>query len=97
VSPRENHRGELPERSASKRIDWTSEFCNNGGMENVLASETYLSTHEVAEALGLTDGRICQMIRAGQIRAQRLGKHSWAIPNSEIQRLLDARKQGDKG
>ena len=55
----------------------------------MLLPETYMSTQEAAAELGLTDGRIRQMLCSDppEIRAQKLGKHAWAIPRSEVERL----------
>ena len=56
-------------------------------MSDVLQAQKYLSTEEAAEALGLTDGRIRQMLRAEELIGEKLGRRSWAIPSSEIDRL----------
>lgn len=56
-------------------------------MSNVLQAQKYLSTEETADALGLTDGRIRQMLRSGELIGEKLGRRSWAIPSSEIDRL----------
>lgn len=56
-------------------------------MFNALQSQTYLSTEEAADLLGLTDGRIRQMLRAEEIVGEKIGRRSWAIPSSEIDRV----------
>ena len=56
-------------------------------MTNVLQAQNYLSTEEAAVSLGLTDGRIRQMLRSGELVGDKLGRRSWAIPSSEIDRL----------
>lgn len=53
----------------------------------MLQAQKYLSTEEAAVALGLTDGRIRQMLRAGELIGEKLGRRSWAIPSSEIDRF----------
>lgn len=53
----------------------------------MLQAQKYLSTEEAGEALGLTDGRIRQMLRAQELIGEKLGRRSWAIPSSEIDRL----------
>ena len=57
----------------------------------MLQAQTYLSTEETAKALGLTDGRIRQMLRAHELIGKKLGRRSWAIPSSEIDRLKQQR------
>ena len=56
-------------------------------MFNALQSQTYLSTEEAADLLGLTDVRIRQMLRAEEIGGEKIGRRSWAIPSSEIDRV----------
>lgn len=46
----------------------------------------YLSVKEAADRLGVVDSRIRQLILAGQIEAEKVGKLS-IIPTSEITRL----------
>ena len=53
----------------------------------MLQPQTYLSTEEAAVALGLTDGRIRQMLRADELAGEKLGRRSWAIPSSEVERF----------
>lgn len=57
----------------------------------MLQAQTYLSTEETAKALGLTDGRIRQMLRAQELIGEKLGRRSWAIPSSEIERFKQQR------
>ena len=52
----------------------------------MLQAQNYLSTEEAATALGLTDGRIRQLLRAEELTGKKLGKRSWAIPSSEVER-----------
>ena len=59
----------------------------------MLQAETYFSTEEAAIELRLTDGRIRQMLRAGELRGQKLGRRLWAIPASEIERVRRERNQ----
>ena len=59
-----------------------------------MIQEDYLSTQQVAARLGLTDGRIRQMLLAGEIEARKLGQRVWAIPVSEVERLLRLRDKG---
>jgi excisionase family DNA binding protein len=65
-------------------------------MSNVLQAQSYLSTEEAAEVLGLTDGRIRQMLRAGELIGVKLGRRSWAIPSSEIDRVKRRRAEDSR-
>jgi excisionase family DNA binding protein len=61
-------------------------------MSTMLQSDQILSTQEAAVFLGLTDGRVRQMILAGEVAAQRHGKHAWAIARAELERLKKSRQ-----
>jgi excisionase family DNA binding protein len=73
-------------------LDETNAIANNGGMTTMIVSQGFLSAQEVAVALGLTDGRVRQMVKSGLIHAERLGQRSWAIPSSEVDRLRKSRE-----
>lgn len=45
-----------------------------------------LSTREAAKKVGLTKGRICQLIRSGTISAFRAG-NVWLIPEKELEKI----------
>ena len=51
----------------------------------------YYGTKEAASALGLTEGRIRQMVRWGEVDAVEISPRSWLIPAREIQRVLKER------
>ena len=59
----------------------------------MLQSQTYLSCQEAADLLGVNDSRIRQMLLAKEIHGQKLGKRVWAIPSSEIERVLKDRNE----
>ena len=46
----------------------------------------YLSTAEVAGAVGMTPGRVCQLAQKGEIRAEKFGR-VWLIDPREVDRL----------
>ena len=62
-------------------------------MTEVLTSQNYLSSQEAGDELGLTDGRIRQMLLAGEIVGEKLGERVWAIPAKEVERV---RRQREK-
>ena len=53
---------------------------------------TYYGTQDAANELGLTVGRIRQMIRADEMHAIQVSAHAWLIPEREIKRLTKTRK-----
>ena len=57
----------------------------------MLQSQTYMSTQEAAGSLGVTDGRVRQMLIAGELAGQKLGQRSWAIPSAEVDRIKKRR------
>jgi len=52
----------------------------------------FLSVREAADALSVTEGRIRQILRAGDLRGEKLGEHAWAIPAGEIERYQKVRR-----
>ena len=51
--------------------------------------DDYWTVAEAAEAIGVTTGRIRQMLRAGSIDGTKMGPRMWVISNAEIQRVCD--------
>lgn len=47
------------------------------------------TVQEAAEASGLTHGRICQLLRSGEIKGQKVGRLMWLIPESEVRRIAE--------
>ena len=56
------------------------------GMSTALQVQNYMPTADAAAELGLTDGRIRQMLRAGEIVGAKLGT-IWAVPLAEVERI----------
>ncbi len=52
----------------------------------------FLSVTETAADLGLTVGRIRQLLLAGEMDGHKLGKKLWAIPRSEVEKQKRLRK-----
>jgi len=66
-------------------------------MSTVQSAEfDFFSVPEAADALGVTDGRIRQMLAAGELRGHKLGEKNWAIPKAEVdkQKALPRSKVG---
>ena len=55
----------------------------------------FLSVEETAHVLDLTVSRIRQLLRAGEIQGQKLGKYAWAVPRDEVERF-DAQRDPTK-
>lgn len=47
-------------------------------------TERRYTTQEAAEALGITEGRVRQLIAAGVIPAERFGAHAWVITETGL-------------
>jgi len=46
----------------------------------------YMSVEEAARRIGITPGRVRQLLCAGEIRGQKLAK-VWAIPESQVEKF----------
>ena len=52
-----------------------------------------LSTADAAKELGVNESRVCQLILAGRLKAQKLGKRAWLILPKDLDAVRD-RKPG---
>lgn len=41
--------------------------------------ENFLNVREAASVIGCTEGRICQLLRAGVVRGEKLNERAWLI------------------
>lgn len=57
----------------------------------LIAPSEFLSVEEAAEELDLTGGRVRQLLRAGELEGQKLGRFAWAVPRSEVERMKSRR------
>lgn len=57
----------------------------------VKLSGNYYSTKEAAQLLHRTIGRVCQMVRWGEMNAVQISPKQWLIHEKEINRLLRQR------
>jgi len=48
----------------------------------------YLSVPEVAAVLGVTDGRVLQLLDAHELLGHRLGQRYWAVARTEVDRYV---------
>ncbi len=61
----------------------------------VNAQFLYLSVPETAKALGITSGRVRQLLLAGELHGHKLGdagQRQWVIEASEVQRYQKSRR-----
>jgi len=54
---------------------------------------TFLSTADAAKELGVNESRVCQLILAGRLKAQKLGKRVWLILPKDLD-AVRVRKPG---
>ena len=53
-----------------------------------------LRLSEVAEALGVSRGRVRELVADGQLRSVRFGEHGWhRVPVEEVERILSAEEK----
>lgn len=59
----------------------------------VQVKDEFVGTSEAAKLLGLTDGRIRQLIRKNEIRAEKIAPRFWAISMKEVTRFAKVKKR----
>lgn len=47
----------------------------------------FMTVSQAAEAIGITPGRLCQMLRDKQAAGIKAGPRAWLIPKTEVARL----------
>lgn len=47
----------------------------------------YYTVAEAAEVIGITTGRIGQLLRAGAIKGRKVSERAWLIPRKEVERF----------
>lgn len=69
-------------------LDHDYRYRYNEGMATMIVADTpLLNVTEAAERLRLTDGRIRQLLRSGELCGQKLAPRLWGIPVPEIERF----------
>lgn len=61
-------------------------------MSTVNSTFQFLSVSEAAALLGITDGRVRQLLGEGEIEGQKLGEKNWAIHIDEVDRHKKERR-----
>jgi len=52
-------------------------------------TERLLTASEAADLLGMTHGRVCQLLRAGLMKGHKVGRLVWLIPESEAKKFVE--------
>lgn len=47
---------------------------------------SFCSVVEAADIIGISTGRVRQLLLRGELKGQKLGQHQWAIPQREVDR-----------
>lgn len=55
-----------------------------------LAPIAQLTTREVAERIGRNESRVCQLLRSGELKGQKVGR-DWFVSEAEVDRYLQSR------
>lgn len=48
---------------------------------------SFLGVTEAAEAIGITASRLRQMLRAKDVKGEKVGPRAWLVPQKEVDRL----------
>lgn len=48
---------------------------------------TFIGVTEAAQIIGVTDGRVRQLLRSGDLRGQKVTDKAWIIPVDEVERF----------
>ena len=56
---------------------------------SIVSFQNYLTAAEAAELIGCSDARVRQMIRSGEIAAEKLSPRMWIIAKKEATRVRD--------
>ena len=60
-----------------------------------LSARKFLSVEEAADLLGCTVGRIRQMLRAEELKGEKLNERAWAVDREDAEKA--ARKPQERG
>ena len=59
-----------------------------------MAKFDFVSVQVAAEALGLTEGRVRQLLVSGEMKGHKVNGRAWAIPSKEVRRFVAPSKVG---
>lgn len=59
-----------------------------------MALEDLVNTKEAAAYLGVTDGRIRQLARSGELRGMRVSLRAWVFEKNELERFAAEARRG---
>lgn len=55
-----------------------------------------LSTKDVAHELGCSDRWVCELIKRGELPAQRIGKRTYIVDRDALRRFMARREQAER-
>jgi len=50
-------------------------------------TSSFVSVQEAADLIGITDGRVRQLLRSGELRGHKVNERAWIIPMDEVERF----------
>ncbi len=62
-----------------------------------LPAKVFLSVEEAAAALGITTGRVRQMLREGELRGEKLNERAWAVYRDSVEKTAKNQVDGGRG
>ena len=60
--------------------------------QGVLSLDRFLTTKQASFAVGLNSSRVCQLLRSGKLKGEKMGR-DWLISRREIERFIEERKK----
>jgi excisionase family DNA binding protein len=54
--------------------------------------ERFLTTKQASIAVGLNSSRVCQLLRSGKLKGEKMGR-DWLISLKELERFIEERKK----
>lgn len=62
-----------------------------------LPAKPFLSVGEAANFLGVTAGRIRQMLRGDELRGEKLNERAWAVYRDSVEKAAKNQQSGGRG
>lgn len=54
-----------------------------------ILNDKYCSVDEAAEIIGCTDGRVRQLLRAGELKGVKINARAWVVETKDASRVAD--------
>lgn len=59
-----------------------------------MANFEFLSVQAAAETIGVTEGRVRQLLMSGEMKGHKVNGRAWVIPSKEVRRFVEPSKIG---